>query len=58
MIGEYIKVFTDKENIKGSTSIDFLNNNNYTNSKIDKISKETKNGKFRYGLIDRKHNTI
>lgn len=38
--------------------MNFLQNNNYSSCRIDKISKETKDGKFQYGLIDRKHTVI
>ena len=38
--------------------MNFLKNNNYTNCRIQKISKQTKDGKFQYGLIDRKHTAI
>jgi hypothetical protein len=58
MIGKYIEIFTDKNNVKGFPVMTFLKNNNYTNCRIEKISKDTKNGKFEYGLIDRKHTTI
>lgn len=39
MIGKYIEVFTNKENVKGFPVMNFLQNNNYTNCRIDKISK-------------------
>jgi hypothetical protein len=58
MIGKYIEVFTDKSHIKGLTVMNFLKNNNYANCKIGILSKSTKDGKFQYGLIDRKHTTI
>lgn len=38
--------------------MNFLQNNNYANCRIDKISKIPKDGKFQYGLIDRKHTVI
>ena len=46
MIGKYLDIFTSKDNIKELSAINFLKKNNYTNCKIDKISKETKNDKF------------
>jgi dsRNA-specific ribonuclease len=58
MIGKYIEVFTDKNHIKGLGVMSFLKNNNYVNCKIEKISKSTKDGKFQYGLKDRKHTII
>ncbi len=58
MIGIYIEVFTDKEHVKGFPVMSFLQNNNYANCRIDKISKDSKDGKFEYGLIDRKHSVI
>jgi hypothetical protein len=58
MIGKYIEVFTDKNHVKGLAVMSFLKNNNYTNCRIDKISKETKNDKFQYGLLDRKQTVI
>ncbi len=58
MIGKYIEVFTDKNHVKGFPVMSFLKNNNYTNCRIDKISKSTKDDKFHYGLIDRKHTII
>ncbi len=44
MIGKYIEVFTDKENVKGFTGINYLQNNNYMNCKIQKISKNSRDG--------------
>lgn len=38
--------------------MNFLQNNNYANCRIEKISKIAKDGKFQYGLIDRKHTVI
>ena len=58
MIGKYIEVFTDKNHIKGLAVMSFLKNNNYANCRIDKISKQTKDDKFHYGLFDRKHTVI
>jgi hypothetical protein len=54
MIGKYIKIFTDKEHVEGFSVLNFLNANNYKNCRVEKIPSEQKDGKFKFGLIDRK----
>ena len=58
MIGKYIEVFTDKNHVKGFPVMSFLKTNNYANCKIKLTSKTSKDGKFEYGLMDRKNTVV